>query len=344
MINAPNLYRVLNIDDLAVTPKYIQISNCIIKGIETLPVESGYVLPSINDMSYELDISRDTVVKAYQRLKELGVIDSIAGKGYYITNDEVKNTSKVLVLFNSLSANKKAIYDEFVNGVGSSVEVDLKIYNNDFNKFRNIIQANKNSYNYYVIIPPVTETKEELIEILGNIKTGKILLLDNYLKNLITPCSLSLNNFEEDTFEALEKALKPLSKFKTLVLSRPKCEGANTEIENGFIRFCETHGFKLKLVSSFKEVRPVKGQAYISLTDDELLNLLGSLKETKLIIGKEIGILSYNDAPWKAFVGNGITTISTDYKKMSNLAAAMILEEKYECLKVSFEICLRQSL
>jgi hypothetical protein len=38
-------------------------------------------------------------------------------------------------------------------------------------------------------------------------------------------------------------------------------------------------------------------------------------KPTKLKVGKDVGIISYNETPWKQFILDGIITISTDLKK-----------------------------
>lgn len=46
------------------------------------------MLPSINDLSYELEIARETAEKAYRYLKQLGVIGSVPGKGYFIAQTD----------------------------------------------------------------------------------------------------------------------------------------------------------------------------------------------------------------------------------------------------------------
>ena len=89
-----NIYSLITIDEYAVTPKYVQLTNSIVKAIEKGMLEKNYLLPSINDLSFELDISRDTAEKAYKHLKRLGVIGSVPGKGYFISNTDVNNLSK----------------------------------------------------------------------------------------------------------------------------------------------------------------------------------------------------------------------------------------------------------
>ena len=90
-----NIYRLISIDEYAVTPKYLQLANSIVKAVEEKKIERDYLLPSINELSYELDISRDTAEKAYKHLKRLEVIGSVPGKGYFISKTDVKQPIKI---------------------------------------------------------------------------------------------------------------------------------------------------------------------------------------------------------------------------------------------------------
>ena len=64
-----NIYQLIQIDEYSSTPKYLQVINSILKGIEEGKIVTGDPLPSINDLSYELDISRDTGVRIFKKLK-----------------------------------------------------------------------------------------------------------------------------------------------------------------------------------------------------------------------------------------------------------------------------------
>ena len=64
----------------------------------------------------------------------------------------------------------------------------------------------------------------------------------------------------------------------------------------------------------------------------------------KLKIGKNIGIISYNETPLKEICSNGITVISTDHAKMGETAARLILENRKEKIKNPFTLIIRKSL
>jgi len=61
-------------------------------------------------------------------------------------------------------------------------------------------------------------------------------------------------------------------------------------------------------------------------------------------VGKDIGIISYNETPWKRFILEGITTISTDFKKMGEMAAHMVLNNENKKLEMPFTLTLRSSI
>src|SRR6476661_3523094 len=124
-----NIYSIIRIDNESITPKYLQLTNSILQAIEQKRLDKDYLLPSINDLSFELDISRDTAEKAYRHLKQLGIIGSVPGKGYFIAKTDFRQPAKVFLLFNKLSAHKKIIYDSFASILGEKAAIDFYIYN-----------------------------------------------------------------------------------------------------------------------------------------------------------------------------------------------------------------------
>ena len=61
------------------------------------------------------------------------------------------------------------------------------------------------------------------------------------------------------------------------------------------------------------------------------MDLVYLVKETKsrfYKIGKDLGIISFNDSPLKEIVADGITTISTDFAAMGKVLARMILKSE----------------
>src|SRR5690625_5875779 len=105
----------IKIDNYSSTPKYQQIINAIIQGIEDGNILDGSRLPSIPEICTNHDIAKKTVEKAYNILKEKDIIEAIHGKGHYVKTSEVSQRRRIFLIFNKLSRHKKIIYDSFVD-------------------------------------------------------------------------------------------------------------------------------------------------------------------------------------------------------------------------------------
>lgn len=339
-----NIYAVVHIDEQSITPKYLQITNSILQAIEQGKLEKDYLLPSINELSYELEISRDTAEKAYRQLKTLGVIGSVPGKGYFITKTDFKQSFKVFLLFNKLSIHKKLIYDAFVETLGDQAAIDFYIYNNDFGLFKKLIQNRKTDYTHNVIIPHFLDGGEHAHELINDIAGGQLILLDKLINGVNRNFGAVYENFEKDIFQSLQQALPQLEKYQTLKIVFPAYTYFPEEILKGFRSFCAEYAFNHSVVHHIAEEPIHEGEAYINLMEDDLIILLEKIQGSTLQVGKNVGIISYNETPWKRFILNGITTISSDFKEMGAMAAQLILNNQIQHLEVPFKLTLRNSL
>jgi len=92
-------------------------------------------------------------------------------------------------------------------------------------------------------------------------------------------------------------------------------------------------------------IEPVnEGDVYINLMEDDLAVLIEKIQHTHLKVGRDVGIISYNESPLKRFILNGIATISTNFAQMGEVTARMILNNKLSRLEVLFTLTLRASL
>ncbi|CAN5697109.1 GntR family transcriptional regulator [soil metagenome] len=339
-----NIYRLISIDEYAVTPKYIQLTNSIVKAIEEKKIEKGYLLPSINDLSFEMDISRDTAEKAYKHLKKMGVIGSVPGKGYFISNTDVKQPIKIFLLFNKLSTHKKIMYDAFVASIGEDAVIDFYIYNNDFALFRKLLMNKRDDYTNYVIIPHFLEGGENAHEIINTIPKEKLILLDQTIPGVEGSFAAVYEDFEKDIYDALEQAVEKLSKYQTIKIIFPDYTYHPKQILEGFYRFCNQYAFNYEVVADLDKNAIAEGEAYITLMENDLVILIEKVIETKLEVGKQVGVISYNETPLKKIILNGITTISTDFHAMGVKAAELIRNKSTEHFATPFSLTLRESL
>ena len=102
------------IDDTKRTPKYLQIVHSITKAIKNGSLKKNERIPSINELSNEFIISRQTVQKAYALLMETGILVPIQGKGFYINRTDISTPYRILLILNKISNYKKQIYNAFI--------------------------------------------------------------------------------------------------------------------------------------------------------------------------------------------------------------------------------------
>ena len=334
----------IKIDEYSATPKYLQVISSILSGIEKNRINKGDVLPSINEMSYMLEISRDTAEKAYKNLKKIGVLGSIPGKGYFIEKIDFRQTLKVFLLFNKLSPHKKLIYDSFIEALGPDVSVDFYIYNNDFALFKQLINNKKGDYSHYVIIPHFLEGGENAHEAINLLPKEKLVLLDKKIPGITGEYAAAYENFERDIFNALTELKEDLKKYKILKMIFPDKSYFPKEIIKGFRSFCHTNAFDYKLVHDIEKEVINEGDVFINLMEDDLVTLIERIMQQKLKVGKQVGVISYNETSLKKIILNGITTISTDFRKMGTIAAELIKKDSRQHLEVPFYVTKRASL
>ena len=115
-------------------PYYHQIVDKIKRMILNGELADGAILPSERKLAAMLDVHRNTVIRAYNNLKDMRLIESVQGKGYRVSyrkhNDGMYKTSSG-VPFNWSSFIKDEyqdmeeiyddIYQEFSQGSGISL-------------------------------------------------------------------------------------------------------------------------------------------------------------------------------------------------------------------------------
>jgi hypothetical protein len=302
------------------------------------------MMPSINEVSFEFDISRVTVEKGYNELRKMGILDSVPGKGYYIKSIDVSQHLSIFLLFNKLSQHKKIIYDTLTAELGDQAAVDFYVYNNDLGLFQKILNKRKNDYTHFVIIPHFIEGEDKAPEIINSLPKDKLILVDKLLKDVSGEFGAVYENFDKNIFDALLEAKERLTKYQTLNLIFPENSYYPKEIIRGFENFCSDFAFDFKIIHTISEEEIMPGNVYINLMEDDLIILIDKVLSTKLQVGKDVGIISYNETPLKRFILNGLSTMSTDFEAMGKSIAKLILEKPGEHIENPFKLTLRDSL
>ncbi|MDI1321898.1 MAG: GntR family transcriptional regulator [Algoriphagus sp.] len=330
------------------TPKYLQVVNLVLDEIEKGNLKNGDRIPSINETSFDLLLSRDTVEKAYNELRDRGIITSVRGKGFYICSTNMGSKVKVLLLFNKLSSYKKIIYYSILETLGGHASVDLQIHHYNRNLLEDLLAQNLGNYNYYVLAPHFFDKNshpETAYDLIKKIPKDKLLIIDRAVKGHENEFPGIYQDFAKDIFEALESGISLLRKYSRLILVFPKGDHYPVEIMDGFKRFCFFHDFNNMIVDGIDDEPLYEGDSFIVLAETDLVNIIKKSREQLLKLGKDVGIISYNDTPLKEILAEGITTISTDFNHMGRSIANQILgDEDRIPIKNPFRFIVRKSL
>jgi len=325
-------------------PKYQQVINLIKSDIEQGIFKKGERIPSINETSEDFYLSRDTVEKAYNKLREEGVLVSVPGKGYYVNTADPTGQLRVLLAINKISAHKKKIVNAFVESLGEQAVVETFVHHYSTEKLERIISENLGKFNHYAIIPCFKDFSEKTQAIIEKIPRDKLLLIDKNIDCLDGKYRAVCENFEQDTYQVLTSAQDVINKYEKLYFIFPDGNQYRPELITSFKRFCVNYHFDYCITNVFDPAGVRVKDLYLVIEDDDLVDIIKHCKNHQLKIGQEVGILSYNDTPLKEVLHDGIAVISTDFEKMGQTAAQLILEKRYEKVHNPFYLIRRSSL
>ena len=317
--------------------KLQQLVHAITEAINTGVLKVGDVLPSVNQLSLESGFSRDTVFKAYNILKQRSVIESAPQIGYFVASESFK----IFMLLDDFSAFKEQLYQSFRQNLPVSYSVDLLFHHYNPGVFHQLIQNSLGRYSMYVVMN-IDHKKTD--PILKKIDPNKLLILDmgkpengklNYL----------LQDFNSSVKSCLEAGLDRLKKYKELILVYEKKSTPHpAEIVSAVRSFCKKHDIRFNNVNELNEQDIKKGQAWFVIRDADLVRVIKTCRLKQFQVGKDVGILSYNDTPMKQIVGGGITVISTNFEKMGKQAAEFVKNKQKIGEVLSTSLILRESL
>lgn len=332
----------IKINSKSSTPKYEQLVNEIIRHLRAKRLQLGDKLPSIHEICNNYDISRDTVVIAYNELKSRGIISPKHGKGFYVSSTTIHSKLKIFLLFDVMNGYKEVLYRSFLNSLGLNYQVDIFFHYYNLKVFEQLINDNLNKYGYYVIMPHFN------VDVSGFVRAiprEKLLIIDKDIEALGEDYSAIFQNFKSDVYEALKIAMPLLKKYSNIkFISNHNFQFIPAGMELGFNKFCREYKIEHKVFENIKSSMPAKGDAFLVVSDLDLVELLNISLSKKWELGKDIGIISYDETPLKEILAGGISVISTDFRKMGETAADMIKNRIFKKAENPYLFLFRRSL
>ena len=332
---------MIRLNSQSSVPKYQQLINSIIEAIDHRELVKGDQLPSINHLIKKYSVSQDTVLTAYKELKARGIISSQVGKGYYVASNKPNQKERIFVLFDSLTSYKEVLFESFLNELGSNVSVEIFFHHYNEVIFKRLIEDAAGQYTSFVIMPIL---KPSCTTILSKLPRKQVYILDQGGSSIGQDFPSVCQDFATDLYNALEKGIHLIRKYAELRLVISDQRRHLKEIIKSFRAFCHDFSINGEVISTIHEQSIKKGQVYIVISDKELVRLVKKVKDTELILGQDIGIISYNDTPLKEVVADGITVVSTKFAEMGVTIARMIKNKSKKHILNPYELIIRNSL
>jgi DNA-binding transcriptional regulator YhcF (GntR family) len=303
-------------------PLYRQIAERVIADLKAGRLAKGDRLPSINEACALAPLSRDTIVKAYAHLRRLRVLCAVHGKGYFLNRAGSELSIRTFVLLDTLNAFKEKLYAGLLDTVAGRAELDVWFHHYNAALFRRLAAEARGRYDRYVIMPFADPS---IGGALGALEQDRLLLLDIDADFAGRRCASICQDFDRQLAQALSQGLERLRRYRAFTLVFPPGLHHPREIVGAFLRFGRRHGLAPAVLPRLTEATVRPGTAYLVIEDDDLVSLVKYCMATGRRLGKEVGVVSYNDTPLKEVVAGGITVVSIDFYGLGVRAGQHVL-------------------
>ena len=324
---------IFKIDSTGKEPIYKQLVSQVEHALHNGRLQAGEHIPSMNDLAASLDISRETVKKAYGILVEKGLIIPKHGKGFYAADLQAAGHPQVLFIIDKFSVYKQILFNSFTQTIGDKAEVTIVNHDQSLDLLEYYLNNYLDNFDYYVVTPhfPLDEASQaRMRKQLSRIPNRKLIMLDRLLPDYPGNYGAVYQDFENDIYSGLSQGQESLRRAKRLRVITLPTSLYGQDIRKGIERFTSQHQSPVEfLTSAPDDIRP--GDVFLVLNsqlDAGLVSLAHKIQAAGLSVGKDVYIISYNEFEMNELVLGGLTTVSADFTEMGRLAAQMILEHR----------------
>ena len=306
--------------------KFQQLVDAILDSISRDQLKQGEMLPSVNQIMQESNLSRDTVFKAYTELKKRGIVESVPNRGYFVT----RKITKIFLFLDTFKAYKEVLYGSFLKHLPKNVTVDLHFHHYNINVFEKIVTESLGKYSKYIIM---NFDHPKVSGVVNQIPEEQLLVID-WKIHASEIHSCVFQNFGEPVYQCLKENLDRIKQYRQFTFFYPSFTYHPKIAIDYFEKFCREHAIRYSVIYESEKFRIKKGELYLLVSDRTLAAFLDQCEEKGFTPGREAGVISYNETPMKKYVKNGITVISTDFELMGQKAAEFVNADE----KVQFEV------
>ncbi len=324
------------IDNNSNSLKFQQLIDAILDSISRKELKQGDMLPSVNQLMKECQLSRDTVFKAYAELKKRGAVESVPNRGYFVT----RNITKVFLFLDTFKAYKEVLYGSFLKHLPKNISVDLHFHHYNIGVFEKIITESSGRYSKYIIM---NFDHKKVPGIINKIEKEKLLIIDWKIHSTEN-CSEVFQDFGEPVFNCFSNNIDKIKKYREFTFYYPPFTYHPKIAIEYFEKFCTENKIKHSVIYNPVDFKIKKGGLYFLVSDRTLATFLDQCAEKEFEPGHDVGVISYNETPMKKYVKNGISVISTNFELMGQKAAEFVTTGKQIRVEVPTTLKVRASI
>ncbi|MFP4060609.1 MAG: GntR family transcriptional regulator [Bacteroidales bacterium] len=300
-------------------------ADAIISGVRDKVFQLGDVLPSVNKLTTELDVSRKTVVSGYNLLKEKGIVGTRERVGYYVASENTTHRYNILMIFYTFNQYIQVFFNAFVEKLGKQGKIEVALHNANPNVFRALLRDNINRFDKIIVSGFNHAVFRREIKKVSNDKLILFSRLDGYEGSN----NYYVQDFYKGTLGALQQGVEVLKKYKNFYLLYNKKDwNFPRGIVDASLDFCKEHGMRFLQANDYKSVNKLKNSVFFIVNDMDLVGVLERVEKEGLILGLDAGLVSYNESPIKRVIRQGITTISVDFAEMGERVAHSLIHSE----------------
>lgn len=315
-------------------PKFQQLVDLIVDEVTNGKLQPGDILPSVNQIYYETGLARGTIVKALDELKRRGIVESVPNKGYFVAREN----PRVLILLDTLRAFKQVIYDGIREYLPDNVEVNMYFHHYNIKLMEEILQSASGRYSAYIVM---AWEHPDIKGILAKLDPKKLVIFD-YMNPKWGDFSYVIQDFNKSLYDNLAQSVELIRKYQSFSFVCPDSANHPPESQEAFRKFCKEYNIQGTVCDHLDD--NINKKAFLVVDDKHLIDLVKKARHAGLQIGKDVGIISFNDYAMKEVLEGGITVISADFKKMAKLMASSIKNREKIRSLVEPQVLLRNSL
>lgn len=330
-------------DPLSRDTKLAGVVRSVLRDIEAGTLKVGDAIPSITAMQTKGRVGRDTVVKAYDKMKAMGIIEPLHGKGFFVATKHTGRCIRTLVMFDTLfNGFKERVVQGLLETAGDRAHFDFFSHNFNDEAFVRTLLDKQARYERLVVMPYPSDAVKDC---LSRLDQDKLILLDIDADFPGKNCAAVHQDFDRETEHALDSGEKRFDRYERFELIFPE---RTAEIPAGIraacIRFCKRREIPLTISKTFEAKRLSPGTVYLVIDDNDLVSLIKEMHRRELRAGRDVGIISYNDTAMKEIVEGGVTVISTDFRELGVAAARRVLAPEKSDTLVPTRLIVRKTL